>query len=330
MNGVPGPAAPPRRVLVVKTTSMGDVVHTLPAVTDIARAHPGVAIDWLVEAQFAGIAALHGDVRRVLPIAWRKWRKRLGDPATWHAIAQLRRDLRAEPYDCVIDFQGLLKSALWAAQALGPRAGYAWSSAREPLASVFYARRAPVPPISALHAVDRCRRLAAFALGDALPATPPDFGLRAPTPAWPPPVPCAVLIPCASRPEKLWPEAHWRSLVAACEARGWTPVLLWGGAAELALVQRIAAGSGAVVPPFLSVADTAAVLAAARVVVGLDTGFTHLAAAFGRPTVGVYCDYDPGLAGVTGSGFVRSLGDKGQAPSLAAVQGAFEAACAAA
>ena len=317
-------------MLVVKTTSMGDVVHTLPAVSDIAQAHPGVAIDWLVEAQFAGIATLHRSVRRVLPMAWRKWRKRFGDPATWHAIAQLRRDLRAEPYDCVIDFQGLLKSALWAAQARGPRAGYAASSAREPLASLFYGRRAPVPPIAALHAVDRCRRLAAFALGHALPATPPDFGLCAPAPSWSPPAPCAVLIACASRPEKLWPEAHWQTLIAACEARGWTPVLPWGGVAELALVRRLAEGSGAVVPPFLSVADTAAVLAAARVVVGLDTGFTHLAAAFGRPTVGIYCDYDPGLAGLTGAGFVRSLGDKGRPPSLAAVRAAFDAACAAA
>ena len=168
------PAATPLRVLVVKTTSMGDVVHALPAVTDIARAHPGAVIDWLVEAQFAAIPALHRDVRRVLPITWRKWRKRLATGATWRAIAELRRQLRAERYDCVIDLQGLVKSAVWAMQAHGPRVGYAWQSAREPLASVFYGRRADLPGVGELHAVERCRRLAAFALGDAAAVSAPE------------------------------------------------------------------------------------------------------------------------------------------------------------
>jgi len=323
-------AGAPPRVLIVKTTSMGDVVHALPAATDIARAHPGAVIDWLVEAQFAAIPALHRDVRRVLPITWRKWRKKLADGATWRAIGELRGELRAERYDCVLDLQGLVKSALWATQAHGPRVGYAWRSAREPLASVFYGRRAELPGVAELHAVERCRRLAAFALGDAAPASAPDFGLRAPAPQWPPPAERAVFIPCASRAEKLWPEAHWRALVADAEARGLAPVLLWGGAAEQALVRRLADGSAAVLPPFLSVGDTAAVLAGARVVVGLDTGFTHLAAAFGRPTVGIYCDYDPGLAGLTGAAggcFVRSLGDKGRPPPLETVRAAFAQAC---
>lgn len=317
-------AARPLRILVVKTTSMGDVVHTLPAITDIARAHPGAVIDWLVEAPFAAIAALHPAVRRVLPIAWRKWRKSLRNPATRAAIRQLRADLQAETYDLVIDFQGLLKSVLWAVQANGPRAGYDRKSIREPLAALFYQRRAAVS--RSLHAVDRSRRLAAAHLAYALPSGAPDFGLRAPTPTWQPPSPHAVLIPCASRPEKLWPEADWQAVLAQVQAQGWTPVILWGSPQEQALAQRIAGDSGAVVPPFLSVGDSAAVLAGARLVVGLDTGFTHLAAAFARPTVGIYCDHEPGLAGVTGAGFVRSLGGKGQVPSRADVLAAFRSA----
>ncbi len=320
-------AAVPLRVLIVKTTSMGDVVHALPAVTDIARRHPGAVVDWLVEAQFAAIPALHRDVRRVLPIAWRKWRKRLAEGATWRAIAELRGELRAERYDRVIDLQGLVKSALWATQARGPRAGYAWRSAREPLASVFYGRRAALPGVGELHAVERCRLLAAHALGDLPAETAPDFGLRTPPPQWRPEGRLAVFIPCASRIEKLWPEDRWRVLVADAESRGFVPVLLWGGAAEQALAQRLAAGTRALLPPFLSVGDTAAVLGAAAVVVGLDTGFTHLAAAFGRPTVGIYCDYDPGLAGLTGTGCTRSLGDKGRPPPLEAVRAAFADAC---
>ncbi|MEY8876906.1 MAG: lipopolysaccharide heptosyltransferase I [Leptothrix sp. (in: b-proteobacteria)] len=317
------PGDRPLRILVVKTTSMGDVVHTLPAISDIAAAHPGALIDWLVEAPFAAIPALHPAVRRVLPVAWRKWRKSLRDPATRAAIGRLRAELQRERYDLVIDFQGLLKSALWAVQAHGPRAGYGWGSIREPLASLFYGRRATVS--RQLHAVDRSRRLAATHLGHALPSGAPDFGLHAPTPTWQAPEPRAVLIPCASRPEKLWPEADWRELVRRVEARGWTPVILWGNADEQQRAERIAAGSTAVVPPFLSVADSAAVLADARLVVGLDTGFTHLAAAFARPTIGIYCDHEPGLAGVTGAGPVRSLGGKGQVPTRAAVEAAFDA-----
>lgn len=314
----------PLRVLVVKTTSMGDVVHALPAITDMARAHPGIVIDWLVEAPFAAIPALHPAVRRVLPIAWRKWRKSLGDPATRAAIRHLRHELQTERYDLILDFQGLLKSVMWAVQAHGPRAGYDRHSIREPLAALFYQRRAAVS--RELHAVERCRRLAAAHLGYDMPASGPDFGLRAPASVWQPPAPYAVLIPCASRPEKLWPEDRWRVLLGHVEAQGWTPVILWGSPQEQERAQRIAAGTTAVVPPFLSVGDTAAVLAGARLLVGLDTGFTHLGAAFARPSISIHCDHEPGLSGVTGANFVHSLGGKGQVPALADVEAAFRAA----
>ena len=130
------------RLLIVKTSSMGDVVHALPALTDALRAVPGLAVDWLVEQPFAAIPALHPGVQRVLPIAWRKWRKKLLQRDTWAAMGALRAQLRAQPYDLVLDLQGLLKSALWARQAIGPLAGYDRASAREPLASWLYARRA--------------------------------------------------------------------------------------------------------------------------------------------------------------------------------------------
>jgi heptosyltransferase-1 len=123
-------------------------------------------------------------------------------------------------------------------------------------------------------------------------------------------------MPNASRDEKLWPEAHWIAVGQRLQQHGWTPVVLWGGDAEHQRAQRIAAGCGAVVPPFLSVQDAAGVLGHARCIVGLDTGFTHLGAAFGRPTVGIYCDHDPGLAGITGPGPVASIGGKGVVPSL--------------
>jgi heptosyltransferase-1 len=310
------------RVLIVKTSSMGDVVHALPAVSDICRERPGSSIDWLIEAPFAAIPALHPGVQRVLPLAWRKWRKRLWARETRDAIAALRTELKRERYDVVLDLQGLLKSALWGWQARGPLAGYDRASLREPLAALFYRRRAAVS--RQLQAVERNRRLAAAHLGYALPRSPPDFGIRAPAGSWHAGAASAALIPCASRPEKLWPEARWIAIGQRLRAAGLLPVVVWGGDEEHARAARIAQGCGGVVPPFLSVADMAAVLGRARQIVGLDTGFSHLAAAFGQPTIGIYCDHDPGLAGITGPGAVASLGGKGQVPSLEAVLAQLE------
>ena len=296
---------------------MGDVVHALPAVSDMLRALPGLRVDWLVEAPFAAIPRLHTGVARVLPMAWRKWRKSLGDAQTRAAIGALRAELRRERYNLVLDLQGLLKSALWGLQARGPLAGYGYASIREPLAALFYRRRATVP--RDLQAVARNRRLAAAHLGYALPTSAPDFGIAAPVGSWQPPAACAALIPCASRPEKLWPEDRWIAVGQRLQAAGLVPVLVWGSDDERGRAGRIAAGCGGVVPPFLSVADTAAVLGQARQIVGLDTGFSHLAAAFGAPTIGIYCDHSPGLAGITGPGPVASLGGKGQVPGLGEV-----------
>ena len=303
-----------KRVLIVKTSSMGDVVHALPAVSDMHNAIPGLQVDWLVEAPFAAIPRLHAGVGRVLPLAWRKWRKRLLAADTRVAMAALRTQLRREPYDLVLDLQGLLKSVLWGLQARGPLAGYDRASIREPLAALFYSRRAAVP--RQLQAVARNRQLAAAHLGYALPATPPDFGIAPPAGSWAAPSPSAALIPCASRPEKLWPEDRWIAAGQRLQAAGLTPVIVWGNADERSRAERIAAACGGVLPPFLSVADMAAVLGAARQIVGLDTGFSHLAAAFGVPTIGIYCDHEPGLAGLSGPGPVASFGGKGQVPTL--------------
>ncbi|MDP3082193.1 MAG: glycosyltransferase family 9 protein, partial [Rubrivivax sp.] len=167
--------------------------------------------------------------------------------------------------------------------------------------------------------VQRCRALAAAHLGYAVPDSAPDFGLRAPAPSWNAPARYAVLIPGASRPEKLWPEARWVAVGRRLFDAGLTPVVLWGSEAEQVQAERIAAGCDGSVPPFLKVDAMAAVLAGARQIVGLDTGFSHLGAAFGRPTIGIYCDHEPGLTGITGTGPVASFGGKGQVPRLADV-----------
>ena len=296
---------------------MGDVVHTMPAVTDMAAQVPGAVIDWLVEVPFASLPAMHPAVRRVIPIAWRKWRKSLWRAQTRTAIAEARRALKAEQYDLVLDMQGLAKSALWALQANGPRAGYGLESAREPLAALTYSRRANVA--KAQHAVERSRQLAAAHLGYAV-TSKADFSLRAPEFGWrPTQARYAVLITGASRPEKLWPQTSWQRIAEILQARDFGLVWLWGSAAESEQVKSLAATAGGEVPPFLTVQEASAVLARAAICVGLDTGFTHIAAAFSVATVGIYCDHEPGLVGITGGGRVASVGGRGQQPTVESV-----------
>ena len=305
------------KILVVKTSSMGDVVHTMPAISDIAANVPDAQIDWLVEAPFATLPAMHPAIRTVIPIAWRKWRKRLLGADTRAALAAAREQLKEEQYDLVIDFQGLLKSAVWATQARGARAGYDWASAREPLASLLYEKRAAVAVNQ--HAVERSRQLAAAHLNYTVTG-PHRFGLHAPDASWMPQAArYAVLITGASRPEKLWPESSWQAIAATLTAQGFALVWLWGSAKEGERAKRLAAASGGEVPPFLTVKDASAVLARASVCVGLDTGFTHIAAAFGVATIGIYRDHEPGLVGITGEGYAASIGGRGMVPSVTAV-----------
>ena len=301
---------------------MGDVVHAMPVVGDILRHHPSTEIDWLVEAPFAAIAQMHPGVRQVITMSWRKWRGQLFKPDTWAAMGALRRQLRAGRYDLVIDLQGLIKSALWARQAGAPVAGFDRASAREPQAAWAYRYKASVP--RDLHAVQRCRLLAASQLGYAPDQATVDFGLTPPAPVWMPRAKYGVLIPNASRSEKLWPERHWVAIGRRMLELGWMPVVLWGRQDEQTLSERIAASCEGDVPPFLKVGEMASVLAGAQHVVGLDTGFTHLAAAFGRPTLGIYCDHEPGLAGIVGPGPVISIGGRGQVPSRQEVMALFE------
>lgn len=318
---------PPMRVLLVKTSSLGDVIHNLPVVSDLQRHVPGIEIDWCVEAGFADMPRLHPGVRRVMPVAVRRWRKALFQGRTWQEIGAFRRAVSGETYDLVLDTQGLVKSALLARWANGPLAGYDANSIREPLAARFYARRYAVS--RAMHAVDRNRALAGAALGY-VPEGPPDYGLVAPVQSfdWCPSDPYVVLLTATSRDDKLWPEAHWLDLGAALHARGLKVILPAGNPVERARAARLAAAlPNAVAAPPLGLPALATVLAGAQAVVGVDTGLTHLAVALDVPTVALYTATDPGLTGVLGRGRWANLGGKGQIPTVDAVlQALFEAA----
>jgi heptosyltransferase-1 len=306
-----------RRLLFVKTSSLGDVVHNCPAVSDAARAWPDAAIDWVVEEGFAEVAAMHSRVRRVIPVALRRWRGAAWRARTWREIGAFRRALRAEHYDRILDTQGLLKSALMARLARGERHGMDAASAREPLAARFYDQRHAVP--TGQHAVDRNRQLVAAALGAATPAGC-DYGLRAEGAPLELAAPYAVLLTMTSRADKLWPEDRWIELGRRLAAQGVRTVLPWGSAEEQARAERIAAAvRDALVPRRMSVAELARLLRGAQGVAGVDTGLTHLAAALGVPAVGIYTSTQARLTGLHGDARVRNL----EAADAAAVHAAL-------
>ena len=292
------------------------MVHQCPAVTDAARGLPGARIDWVVEEGFAGVARMHAFVERVIPVAVRRWRSSLWKPLTWGEISAFRTALAAQRYDAVIDTQGLLKSALIACCANGPRHGMDRASVREPLAAFFYDRKHPVP--RALHAVERNRRLTAASLDIPLQSGL-DYSLRASAAVGAPGLPASysVLLTMTSRADKLWPEARWIELGRAL---GLPVVLPWGSAEERGRAERIARGvRDALVPERMTLEALARVLAAAKNVVGLDSGLSHLAAAFGAPVVAIFCGSDPALTGLYGTPRARNVGAPGRAPQVVEV-----------
>jgi heptosyltransferase-1 len=316
------------RVLIVKMSSMGDVIHALPVVSDIARARPGAAIDWVVEEAFSALPRLHPSVRTVLPVALRRWRKSILLPTTWREFRTARGSVRAASYDRIIDIQGLLKSAWVARWARGPTSGYDRASAREPMVARCYDRRFAVS--RALHAIERNRRLAASALEYVIEG-PPRFTLAVPTLTrlelreLSDRGPYAVLLTNASRSTKLWPAESWRAVEADLARRGLRTLLVWGSDEEGRETRERARGMiAADVAPRSSLEQLAALLAGARVAVGIDTGLTHLAAAVAAPTVGIFCDYDPKLVGISGDAPCVSLGSATGGPSTNEVLGALD------
>lgn len=321
------------RILLIKTSSLGDVIHNLPVVADIRSRFPAAAIDWAVEEALVEIPRLHPGVRRVLPVAWRRWRRSMLAQDSWRALRSMRAALREEPYDFVIDSQGLLKSALLARMARGRRCGYDAASAREPLAAAFYDATFAVP--TDRHAVERNRCLVARALGCEI-ATPPDYGIAfarphggtaGATPAAASAAEYAVLLTATSRDDKLWPEARWQAVGRALRDRGLVCRLAGGTPSERERAARIAAGiPDAVALPALGLRELAGQLTGAKLVIGVDTGLAHLAAALGRPTIALFCASDPGLTGVmAATPMTANLGGRDAPPEVADVVAAADA-----
>jgi len=286
------------RVLIIKTSSMGDVIHTLPALTDAARAIPGISFDWVVEESFAEIPAWHPCVNKVIPMALRRWRKNLASAKTWREYYAFYKALRAERYDLIIDAQSLVKSAVISLLAKGKRGGLDWSSARESFASVFYQKKCTVN--FRQHAIVRMRSIFSELLRYQVLDPVPDYGInrqrfQSETENY------LVFLHGTTWNTKLWPEEYWQQLVKFAEKKGLSVLLTAGNTLELERANRIAAVSPLVtVLANLKILDVAKLLANAKAVVSLDTGFAHLAAALEVPNVSLFGPTNPTFTGTLG------------------------------
>lgn len=296
-----------KRILLVKTSSLGDVVHNLPVINDILHHYPDAHIDWVVEEAFAEIVRLHPKVKIIHQVAIRRWRNNLLKQSTWDEIRECRHLLSAQPYDLIIDTQGLVKSAVIACGALGQRVGYDEHSIRESFASHFYQHNYNIS--YQLHAVSRNRSLVAQSLGYIVPNDAPnygapDYGIQAPQLDIDSlnieiNIPYVIGLHGTSRDSKLWPETHWIDLANALKAQQLQLLLPWASQAEYARAIRIAStASNAVVLPKLSIAQLASLISTARYAIGVDTGLSHLSAALSTPIVAIYIDTNPELTGV--------------------------------
>ena len=286
------------KILLVKTSSLGDVFHTLPALEDAWRCIPNLQVDWVVEEGFKDIPAWHPAVNDVIPVAWRRWRKNLFNRQNCQEMAAFRRRLKAERYDLVLDAQGLVKSALMTRMAVGPKTGLCRESCREPVAARFYDRHLTVP--KGEHAIHRLRRLFSLALGYDIPE---NFSYGVSRSRWTRLQESSywLFLHGTTWDTKLWPERYWRQLAGQVVESGRQVVLPWGNEEEHARAQRIADNlNGAVVLPKMSLNDLTAWLAYSDAIVGVDTGLSHVAAALEVPAVAIYGSTDARLTGALG------------------------------
>ena len=310
------------RILIIKTSSMGDVVHNLPIIADIKKQFPDALIDWVVEENFVEILSMHPQINQIIPVALRRWRKSIFAKKTWGEFRVFKQQLQSQPYDIVIDTQGLLKSGLITYLSNSDnKCGYDKNSVRESLASRFYHHKFNISYQQ--HAVLRCRALAALSLQFTPPITAPDYGVQAPNDL------NLILgaqellnkpfilgLHGTSRDSKLWHTEHWIQLGKQLQKKQLHLLLPWSNEVEFKRARHIAdALQNATVLPKLNITALAMIISKSLAVVGMDTGLSHLAAALNKHVIAIYTDTNPALTGVmAGANTCVNLGGKNQEP----------------
>lgn len=298
------------KILLVKLSSLGDVLHNLPIVWDLRGRLPDAQIDWVVEEGYVHLlepllskSGFRG-IDRIIPFGLRRWKKQLFALSAWREFFVFKSQLQAVSYDVVIETQGLLKSALVCALAkkspdavVAGLANATEFSGYEPLAKLFYNQAVKVPV--QCHAVDRSRMVMCSALDwsllkrseiprfypskfiDAVPACT-ITGISKPY---------ILFFHSTARAAKRWANSDWITLGQALSKKGYQVVLPWGSVAEKAISEELAKNiPNAFVPSRFSIEDAFSVISSAALTIGVDTGLTHLAAVLGKPTVEIYCD----------------------------------------
>lgn len=290
------------RILIVKVSSLGDIIHTLPAVTDAANARKDVVFDWVVEENFVEIPAWHPAVDKVIPISLRRWRRNVLKTWLRREFRAFRSRLREEHYDLVIDAQGLIKSGVISRLSKGLTIGLSNQTAREPLSSLFYNQSYSVPWEG--HAADRVRQLFSRALNYRYSKPTVDYGIDLSRIGGARPAAAAgevLFLHGTTWATKHWPEAYWRQLAGVAAAAGYRILLPWGDEREKRRARWIAAGNDrARVLDKQSLTGIARHMLAAEGVIAVDTGLGHLAAALGRPALTLYGPTNPDLSGTFG------------------------------
>lgn len=318
----------------MRVSSLGDVVHNMPMVADILRHFPLAQIDWVVEEDYAALVRLNPGVRQVIPFALRRWRKSLLSAGTRTEIRAFRARLREQAYDIVFDTQGLLKTAVVMRMARlargGRRVGLANAtegSGYEGISRIFHSHSIPVGVRT--HAVERGRLVAAVALNYHIDG-PADFNLRSPStvprPAWLPQQPYAVFFHATARPAKQWSPSHWIEIAKDLAERGLPVLLPWGSEIEKIAANQLAAQMpNATVLPKLSMMEAVLLAHDATLAIGVDSGLTHIAAAFNRPTIELYVDSPRWKTEGNWSPRIINLGDAGVVPTITEVRRALAA-----
>ncbi len=301
------------RILIIKTSSLGDVIHTLPALTDAGKFIPGISFDWVLEPAFAEIPRFHQLVKKIIPVSLRYWRKNIVKTLKNHEWQNFYAQLREEKYDLVIDAQGLIKSGFLAYLTHGTRCGYDRRSAREPLACLAYEQKYNVDP--QLHAITRIRQLFAQALNYPIPESIADYSvsllpLRDKEPKADEGNYC-VFLHGTTRDDKYWPEKHWMKLIELYKSQKLKILLPWGNPSEKERAERLANNQSHVeVLPKLSLTALANLLSHSKINIAVDSGLGHLAAALNAPTISLYGATDPGLIGTMGKNQIHLKADR--------------------
>lgn len=316
-----------KRILLVKISSMGDIIHNMPLVHDLKTQYPDAQIDWVVEEAFAGLAKLNPLVSRVIPVALRRWKKSLFSAKTWAELFAFKRTLQETNYDAILDTQGLIKSALLCRLANGSSYGRNTESARERLAGFLY--QYPLSVSHQLHAVIRNRLGGSLALNYAIDETKPcyDIDIRDIQTSFEIPENFIIAFHSTARDAKHWPTEYWIECGQQLNQKGFCFVLPWGDETEKSRAVLIAKElSNAMILPKLSIVQLAKLISKAKAAIGLDTGLTHIAVVLNIPTVAIFTDTHIWQAGTHPSviGRAITIGGKPAKPTVNQAMLAFD------